>query len=39
MGVEQIVIMTTPGSAASRVYESVGFTLRERVSSLSVSLA
>ncbi len=36
-GVEQIVIMTTPGSAAARVYESVGFTLRERVSSLSIS--
>lgn len=37
MGVEQIVIMTTPGSAAARVYESVGFKLSERVSSLSIS--
>ena len=39
MGLERIVIMTTPGSAAARVYESVGFTLRERVSSLSISPA
>lgn len=39
MGVEQIVIMTTPGSAAARVYESVGFKLSERVSSLSISTA
>ena len=39
LGAEQIVIMTTPGSAAARVYESVGFTLRERVSSLSISVS
>ena len=39
MGVEQTVIMTTPGSAAARVYESVGFALGERVSSLSISPA
>jgi hypothetical protein len=39
MGVEQIVIMTSSGSAAARVYESVGFKLSERVSSLSVSVA
>lgn len=37
MGAEKIVIMTTPGSAAARVYGSVGFQLSERVSSLSIS--
>ena len=39
MGVEQIVIMTEPGTAARRVYEAVGFKLTERVSSLSIATA
>lgn len=37
MGIEQIVLATAPGSAPERVYQSVGFELSERVSSLSHS--
>jgi len=37
MGAEEIVIMTTPETAAARVYQSIGFRLKERFASLSIS--
>lgn len=37
MGVEQVILATTLGTAPARVYQSVGFQLSERVSSLSLA--
>ena len=37
MGTQQVVVMTEPDTPAERIYESVGFTVGERVSSLSTT--
>ena len=37
MRAQKVVLMTGPESHAAGIYESVGFTLEERVSSLSIA--
>lgn len=38
MGADQIVILTTPGGAAERIYQSVGFVAHEWIESVSMGM-